>query len=303
MELEKLISDDMHSILKIQSTAIKALTDYLGNKGFLQMMPVMLSTVTDPLCHSVYDATINYSGQDLQLTKSMILHKQLALTSDKISNIYIMSPNVRLEKEECESSGRHLIEFSQLDIEMKHAKKQDFMRFAEDMVCYAIAQVQQDCAEELSELGRTLSMPERPFKVYESKAFKDPIRDAEKRLSREEKSPFWIMDHEREFYDREDKEQRGYYHNYDLIWPEGFEEALSGAEREFEFNEITRKMRERDMNLEAYAPYLKVAEKGLLEPTAGGGLGIERFVRYLTGKKHIGEVSPFSKVPGRKIIF
>ena len=117
--IELHIPQDMAVVLKIQSTAIKALTDFLDEKEFLQMMPVMLSTVTDPLCHSVYDARIKYLGQDLQLTKSMILHKQLALTSDKISKIYIMSPNVRLEKAECGSSGRHLIEFSQLDIEIK----------------------------------------------------------------------------------------------------------------------------------------------------------------------------------------
>jgi len=303
MELETLISKDLHPILRIQSTAIKALTDFLYEKGFSQMMPVMLSPITDPLCHSVYDAKISYLGQDLQLTKSMILHKQLALIHEGISKIYIMSPNVRLENENCETSGRHLIEFSQLDIEMKYAKKRDFMLLAEDMVVNAISKVKEKHPEELKNLGRELRVPEKPFKVYDSKNFTTSIRDEEKRLSQEATEPFWILNHEREFYDMEDKKIKDYYHNYDLIWPEGFGEALSGGEREFEFKEIIKKMQERDMHLKDYESYLKVAQKGLLKPSAGGGLGIERFVRYLTGKKHIKEISPFAKVPGQTFIF
>ncbi|MBU2589432.1 MAG: asparagine synthetase A [Nanoarchaeota archaeon] len=303
MELEALISKDMPLILKIQSTAIKALTDFLDEKEFLQMMPVILSPITDPLCHSVYDAKIKYLDQDLQLTKSMILHKQLSLISEGISQIYIMSPNVRLEKADCESSGRHLIEFSQLDIEIKHATKKDFLKLAEDMVTYAITKVKEKNSKELEQLGRKLQIPKIPFKVYDSKDFKESINDAEKRLSKEATEPFWILNHKREFYDMEDKTEKGYYHNYDLIWPEGFGEALSGAEREFEFKEIVRKMKERGMNLEDYESYLNVASKKLLKPSAGGGLGIERFVRYLAGKRHISEISPFAKVPGRKITF
>ncbi len=301
--LEKVLQKGMYTTLKIQSVAIKALTDYLHNNRFMQMMPVMLSTVTDPLCHSVYDADITYLGQKLQLTKSMILHKQLALTHDSIDKIYILSPNIRLETADCRSSGRHLIEFSQLDIEHKYWKKKDFMQFAEQMVCYAISEVKEKCEQELSILGRSLTVPKKPFKVYDSADFKKPIRVLETELSASSTEPFWIVNHEREFYDYEDKQRKGYYHNYDLIWPEGYGEALSGGEREFEYSELTRKMLERKMDLKSYKPYLEVAKKGLLKPSAGGGLGIERFVRFLTGKKHIADVSPFAKVPGSKIIF
>ncbi|MFH1636904.1 MAG: asparagine synthetase A [Candidatus Woesearchaeota archaeon] len=304
--MEKLIqrmeSREMYPILKIQTCALKALTDFLYKKKILQLMPVMLSPVTDPLCHSVYDASIQYLGQELKLTKSMLLHKQLAVIPYEISRIFIVSPNIRLEAEDCRHSGRHLIEFSQLDIEFRDCTKEEFMRFTEQMIVYAIKKVKKECGKELKMLKRKLKIPITPFKAYESKEFKTPISEAEAKLSAAEKEPFWILDHEREFYDREDK-KRGYYHNYDLVWPEGFGEALSGGEREFEHKEIERKMKERKMDTKPYETYLDLAKRGILKPTAGGGLGVERFVRYLCGKKDIADVTLFPRKPGEKVIF
>ena len=88
------------ALLRIQTEVLKALHDSLYNRGFIQLMPVILSPITDPLNHSVYDASIHYSKQQLQLTKSMILHKQLTLSMSRAEGIYIVSPNVRLETEE-----------------------------------------------------------------------------------------------------------------------------------------------------------------------------------------------------------
>jgi len=56
------------------------------------------------------------------------------------------------------------------------------------------------------------------------------------------------------------------------------------------------------MDLAPYESYLAVAEKGLLKPTAGGGFGVERLIRFLTGKKHIREVTLFPRIPGEKIV-
>ncbi len=301
--VKKMQTGEMLPVLKIQTAAVRALTDYLYSQGVLQLMPVMLSPVTDPLCHSVYDASIDYMGQKLKLTKSMLLHKQLSVVPDSIPKIFIMSPNVRLEKEDCGDSGRHLIEFSQLDIEFRDCPKEEFMRFTEEMIVHAMKKVKEECNEELKALGRDLVIPKTPFKVYESKDFKTSINEAEKKLSSEATEPFWILDHEREFYDKEDKDKRGYYHNYDMVWPESFGEALSGGEREYEHKEIVRKMEERKMDMKPYAAYLDLAKKNLLRPTAGGGLGIERFIRFICGKEDIADVTLFRRKPGEKVIF
>lgn len=301
--IEKIKSKKTAAILKIQTQVIKSIHDYMHEQGVVQLMPVMLSPITDPLAHSVHDAEIDYEGQKLKLTKSMILHKHMALMSEEISKIFIMSPNVRLEKDEVVGSKRHLIEFSQLDIEFKGMKKDDFMKFMESLVVKILSDVKEKCSKELDYLGRKITLPKIPFARYESKELlKKYGKDYEKMVSTKAKDPFWILDLKREFYDREDEKKKDYYHNYDLVWPEGFGEALSGGEREHLHDVMLRKMRERDQDPVAFSSYLELAKRKELSPSCGGGLGIERTVRFISGVSEIKDVALFSRSPGEKII-
>jgi len=299
--IEHVKKDDFAAVLKIQTVALKAVHDFLSEKGLVQLMPVMLSTVTDPLNHPVYDSSIRYGGKKLELTKSMILHKQMALMHDGIKGLYIVSPNIRLEMEDTGKSGRHLAEFSQVDIELKEAETKDFMGLMEEMYTYVIKTVKEKCETELKELGRELKVPERPFPVFDSSELKEKYgEDFEAKKSEEMDSIFWITNHEREFYEK--KHEKGHHVNYDIVYPEGFGEALSGGEREHEYEKILKKMKDTKVSPESYGPYIEIAKKGLLRPSAGGGFGVERLVRFLTGKKHIKEVTMFPRVPGEEII-
>ena len=294
----------MSHILRVQTAALKALHDYMYDNGVVQSMPVMLSPETDPLNHPHFDASVEYYGQRLHLTKSMIMHKQLALLNEGFDKIYIMSPNVRLEQGSLGETGRHLFEFTQVDIELKDATKRDFIAFVDGMIASVFSFVQRECEEDLRALGRRLRMPELPLKVYESEELRAVYGDDfERVVSEREKDPFWVLNFKREFYDREDKERRGYYHNYDIFWPEGYGEALSGGEREWEHQEILRKMAERKTDTAAFKRYLEVAGSGLIPQTVGGGLGIERMVRFLTGQRHVRDVTLFPRVPGENIAF
>ncbi|MCF2136628.1 MAG: asparagine synthetase A [Candidatus Thorarchaeota archaeon] len=287
-------------IIKIQTEALFATHQFLRRMGLKQLMPVILSPVTDPLNHSVYDASINYLGQKLQLTKSMILHKQVAISSLDIRGIYIISPNVRLEKEV--GSNRHLIEFSQLDIELKSASAQKFMRFMEDLLSHIFKRVRRTCRSELEMLGAEIQIPKRPFQVYSSRELQENLGpDFESYISKTSKEPVWITDYEREFYDREDEKRRGHYLNYDLVYPEGYGEALSGGERDYKYDVLVRKLKERGQRPQDFAAYLELARKGVLGPSAGGGIGIERLVRFLTKRSHIREVTLFPRSPGESI--
>lgn len=294
----------MVTTLRIQSEMLYSIHNFFHQKGFLQLMPVILSPITDPLSHPVYEAQINYLGQQFQLTKSMIFHKQIAIATLNVAGIYIMSPNIRLEVSTLRDSGKHLTEFTQLDIEMKEGTAQDFMSLAEDLIIHIFSRVRKYCNEELEKIGYNLKIPQKPFKIYWSWDLREEFgEDFGSRVSFQEKDPFWITDFEREFYDKEDPERKGHYINYDLYYPEGFGEALSGGERDYEYETLRRKIKERNQDWKPYQAYLSLSKQGLLVPSAGGGLGIERLVRFLTKKRHIREVSLFPKVPGEKIKF
>lgn len=287
-------------IFKIQTEALRAIHDFLYEKGLVQLMPVILSPVTDPLNHSVDDASILYNGQRLQLTKSMILHKQIAVSQLDTRGIYIISPNVRLEHDP--HSDKHLLEFSQLDIELKDASASDFMALMEDLMVHVISKVRSTCADELQRLGSTLKIPKKPFHIHTSVSlFAEFGSQYESEISKREKNLFWITDFEREFYDREDPKNLGHYINYDLFYPEGYQEGLSGGERDFEYDILVRKIQERGQNPDDFAPYLEYAKSKQLCPSAGGGLGIERLVRFLTKRSHIREITLFPKLPNTLI--
>jgi asparaginyl-tRNA synthetase len=293
---------EMRDVLAIQSAVLKATHDFMWRKGLLQMMPVMLSGITDPLNHPVYDSSIEYGGRKLTLTKSMILHKQIAMVPPEIKGVYIVSPNIRLEREHLRETGRHLFEFSQVDMELKGASAKEYMKFAEELFSSIFAFVKKECVVELEHLGREIHVPSTPFKTYSTGELRDKYgEDFEKIASLEAKDPFWITDHYREFYDKEDPITKKHI-NYDIIYPEGFGEALSGAERETDYKRIVEKMYERKMDFTPYVPFLEIARKGLLKPSAGAGFGVERMVRFLTGRKHIRDAVFFPRVPGEPII-
>jgi len=300
--LEHITRPEMKDILRIQSAVLKSLRDFMWKEGIVELMPVMLSPFTDPLAHGVYEGALDYEGQKLQLTKSMILHKQLSMMRDDLKGIFIVSPNIRLEHGVRGKTGRHLIEFSQVDIELAGASHKDFMGFMEMLYTHVIGFAKAECADSLKRLGRKDSRISTPFKVLDRVELEQTYGDEWERIvSEKETQPFWVMDHYREFYDKEDP-ATGKHVNYDLVYPEGFGEALSGAERETDYDVIVRKMGERKTDPKPYSAYLEIAKSGLLRPTAGGGFGVERLVRYLTGKKEIRDVCMFPRVPGEKII-
>jgi asparaginyl-tRNA synthetase len=294
--LSHVTNDHTISILKIQDVLIKELQRFAHQEEFLQIMPLLMSPITDPLNHDVYPANIQYEEKNLKLTASMIFHKQLALIPQQLNKILIMAPNIRLELARKKSSANHLLEFSQFDIEVKNATMDDIMSFVEDLYIYLFSQIEKQCEFELNYLGRVLPKLTKPFLKYSTEGIPlneiDAFCDAK---SEEAMQPFFVTSFKREFYDKEDSNKLGTYRNFDIIYPDGFGEGLSGAEREYQYDDITRRMKELNMDTAPYQNYLEVAKLGLLPRTAGCGIGIQRLLKFICGKPQIKDVCLFDR--------
>ena len=131
----------MKSVLKIQSEIRRVLADELRKREFIELSPVILSPITDPLNHPTSPATINCYGKNYSVTQSMIFHKQLALRT--LDKFFVFSPNVRLEPEERKNTGRHLFEFTQLDFEIAHAKMETVFSVMEGLMCGVVSHVKE----------------------------------------------------------------------------------------------------------------------------------------------------------------
>ena len=287
------------AVLTIKSEIMRSAGEFLRSQGFIEILPVLLSPITDPLRHETYDGRVDYYGVPYQLTKSMIFHKQMALRT--LPMIFSFSPNVRMEPAERAELGRYLAEFVQLDLEVRDASRDDVIDLGEGLVSSVIEAVLAESSSELALLGRELSIPRRPFKrlVYTDAAarFGEPFDDA---LSKTLDGPSWVLDFPRqvrEFYDREDPDRPDVLLDMDLMYPEGYGEALSGGEREYELDRISDRLSREAIPTAKFARYLEEVRLGVPR-SAGFGIGIERLTRFICGLDCIEDARLFPKVPG-----
>ena len=295
MNALQIVSRKIDPIAEVQTRTIEYLTGELSKRGFRWLLPIVLSSITDPLWpdpaadEALKPPEVEVYDERLRLTHSMILHKQMAIAMG-IDRLFVLSPNVRLEGREADD-GRHAYEFTQLDMEIASASMDDVMGLIEELIVGLFRELRPVVWETFE---RELPRLKRSFKRFTLEEIREEF-GSEEEASMSLEEPFWITGIPREFYDRE---VDGVWRNYDLYLPEDYGEVSSGGEREWEYEKILAKIRSAGLSDEAFRPYLEVAKAGLLRPSAGAGIGIERLVRYLVGASHIAEVQPFPRIPG-----
>jgi asparaginyl-tRNA synthetase len=281
---------------------IQSLTSTFVDEGFQWLLPVALSQSTDPLWPDPGASIekrieVDIYGKVVRTTASMIVHKLVA-ASLAYPKLFILSPNIRIEKAERAKTGKHIYEFTQLDFEARDATSKDIFALVEKTLVNLLTSVKKDLKPELTALRcDAVKVPKTPFKIFDKVDLEAKYgAEWESCLSAEITEPVWVTNIPREFYDFEDFKS-GKWDNYDLFLP-GFGETLSGAKREWEYAKISKKIERDEVKKENYAILLKLAKEGRIKPTAGAGIGMERLVGWVAGVKHIAEVQPFPRIPG-----
>jgi asparaginyl-tRNA synthetase len=259
-----------------------------------------MSPVTDPLRHATGKAEVEYHNDRYQLTRSMILHKQMMLLAH--GRVFAFSPNIRLEPIELADTGRHLAEFTQLDLEVKDATREEVLELGEDLIICVLSEVKERCRAELAFFKRELAVPSKPFqRISYGEAYDRHGGSFETIVSQQYQEPVCVVDialDAREFYDRENADRPGTLVDMDLLYPQGYGEALSGGEREHTYERIMKRIEASGLDPEDFKLYLEFAKRGI-PPSAGFGIGMERMTRFICGRKMIGDVVHFPKTPGR----
>ncbi|WP_331752329.1 asparagine synthetase A [Streptomyces sp. NBC_00829] len=313
---EHLASAKTQAVLRIQHRILIAVREHLREQGFIELLPPIIGPVTDPGARGAKQVDIDYYGHRYKLMTSAILYKQATLLA--FDKIFFIAPNIRLEPLETAGTGRHLTEFHQIDVEMAGASRDDIMELLESLVRRVIEETLDTSADTLGEVGRDTAALAKallvPFgrqthssAVGRLHAMGHPQNSdaeidwqGEVRLASEAEQPFFITDYpkgSRGFYDRENEQQPGSLRNFDLLAPEGYGELCSGSERENDYATIVARIRETGENPAKYAWYLKMAREGI-PSSAGFGIGLERFTRYIAGVDSVWQASAYPKIPG-----
>jgi asparaginyl-tRNA synthetase len=311
-----LMSPVTHAALRIQNTIAMGSREYLAMHGFVELFPPIIGPVTDPGVRGAKQIDVDFYGHKYKLMTSVILYKQASLLG--FDKIFYLAPNVRLEPLETATTGRHLVEFHQLDVEVAGASREEILDLLEGLIRHTVSYVLRESAAELDSLRRDpaaftplLREPFERFTHREAVAMLRGLRhgqsadaeidwEGEKLISEQTDRPFFIVDYpkgSRGFTDGESSAEPGVLRNFDLIAPDGYGEMCSGGERTHEYRRLVERMRETGENPAKYAWYLDLARGGL-PASAGFGLGLERFTRYLAGLDRVWQATAYPKLPG-----
>ena len=301
------------TVFRIQASILRAAREFLDSRGFVEVLSPIIGPVSDPGIRGAKQAVVDYYGYEYKVMSSAILYKQYMAAS--LGNIYMVSPNIRLEPIDSIYTGRHLVEFYQLDVEMFGADLWKAIKLSEELVSYIVKYVTDIHGADLEKLGRTLHEYKPPFPRYSYMEahkmsmemgcrFKYGVEipwECEKMLSAAHETPFIIYEYprgSRGFYDMEDPQRPNILLDFDMLYPEGFGEAISGAQREFEPAKLVERIREGGEDPAKYRWFLEMARELYPLTTSGFGLGIERITRFICGLRAVWEARPYPKVAG-----
>src|SRR3989304_1350215 len=211
-------------ILRIPAAPGGAIRESLNGQGSTELLPPIIGPVTDPGIRGAKQVTIDFYGREYKVMSSAILYKQMMAAS--LGRVYFFSPNVRLEPLETASTGRHLVEFVQVDVEEAGATYEDAMRRAEARGAHVSDFAKTPLGAELAAGGRTLNGAAPPFPRLTYDEALDLLEthgrevsygveipwDHEEFLSALFREPFFIKDYprgSRGFLDRQDPDPPG----------------------------------------------------------------------------------------------
>jgi len=298
-------------ILKVRTAIQQILTEELAAAGYVHPPVYMLSGCTDPLNHQTFPARLNYYGEEVSVTQSLILQKILMVMLSPVDRVFWASPNIRMEMGVAAKGYKYTSEFTQVDFEKRGADCWEMILLVSTLTGRLFARLNESCGDIIAEFrGGPLPRLEGPLRVFDAaevKAAENLAGDDEVERWAGERTgghPFLVTNLRREAYDCWDPKQERFL-NYDLVCPPVGRnthpvECLSGAERTRSVGDLRQRMKELDYPMDYFEPFFELFasldEGGGKISCAGGGFGVERLVFALLGLEDIHEVYPFPRV-------
>jgi len=296
------------SLMQIKAEISRAAHHHLDGEGFTEIFPPILVSASVEGGATLFP--LNYFGRTAYLSQSAQLYEEAAICG--LEKVYLLAPSFRAEKHR---TRRHLTEFWHLEAEAAFTTHDDIMGVEERLVHAICQHVQRECQRQLKLLEAKVEVPQLPFKritydealeIAAQQGYKIPWgedfgTEAERAISSQFKDPFFITGYptvSRSFYHMPDPERPEVTLSSDLLGSRGYGELTSGGQRIHDLELLLKRIREQGLDASSYDWYLELRRFGM-PPHSGFGMGMERFLAWLIGLRHIRYACLFPRTPSR----
>jgi asparaginyl-tRNA synthetase len=296
------------AVARVRNEVEKAIRDFFYDRNFtLVDTPILTGSIGEQagelFSTDYFDLGKAYLAQTGQL--------YVEAAAAALGKVYCFGPTFRAEKSK---TRRHLTEFWMVEPEVAFNDSNDNMRLQEEFVSYIVGRVLERRAEELKELERDTTPLLKVQAPFNRISYTDAVAklnelgsdlkwgsdlggDDETLLASQYDRPVFVFNYPKgvkAFYMKENPDDPRTVLNNDCLAPEGYGEIIGGSQREDSYDRLLARIKEQDLDPEAYRWYLDLRKYGTFVHS-GFGLGVERTVAWICGLPHIRETIAFPR--------
>jgi aspartyl-tRNA synthetase len=294
------------SIFKLRHHVLASIRKTLTEKKFIEInTPKLIGSASEGGANLF---SLEYFGKQAYLAQSPQLYKEQMTIG--LERVYEIASFYRAEKSH---TGRHLSEFTSVDIEAAFMDYTDVMEVLESLVVEVYKYVAEKCKKEQKAIGIEIKVPSSPFEritysqvleelksAGEDLKFGDDLLDSHLRIIGKNHPGFfflieWPMKL-KPFYIREKDDDPKISRSFDLQF--GYLELASGGTRLHDPKKIRTRLEEQGLDPSKFSNHLQAFDWGM-PPHAGWGLGLERLLTTLIGIDNVREVVLYPRDPDR----
>ena len=294
------------SIFKLRSKVLASIRETLIKRKFIEInTPKIIGSASEGGADLF---GLDYFGQQAYLAQSPQLYKEQMTIG--LERVFEISSFYRAEKSH---TGRHLSEFTSVDIEAAMMDYTDVMDVLESIVVDVFKNTSENSKTEQQEIGHEIKVPNSPFeRVTYTQAldelgnmdikleFGEDLQDSHLR-SLGEKHPgfFFLTDWPmklKPFYIHEKDDDPTLSRSFDLQY--GYLELSSGGRRLHNPEQLKSRLKEQDLDPSSFEEHLKTFGWGM-PPHSGWGMGLDTLMTVLIGIDNVREVVLYPRDPDR----
>ena len=294
------------SIFKLRHHVLSSIRETLSKEKFIEITtPKIIGSASEGGANLF---GLDYFGNQAYLAQSPQLYKEQMTIG--LERVFEISGFYRAEKSH---TGRHLSEFTSVDIEAAFMDYTDVMNVLEKLIVDVFRKTSEKCKIEQEHIGNQIKVPDSSFeRITYSQAldelknndikleFGDDLMDSHLRTLGNNHPEFYFLTDWpmklKPFYIHEKDDDPTLSRSFDL--QHGYLELSSGGRRLHDPEQLKARLKEQELDPANFSDHLESFGWGM-PPHSGWGLGLDRLMTVLIGIDNVREVVLYPRDPDR----